>query len=97
MKPPRFYGESMTRSVWLKADDEVGDWDVRRQRITAGLEAGVEWAVVDDAADPSGLPVDVPPSSPSPRQPATVPSSAAPLPASSARRVVSSVIDFRLA
>jgi 3-dehydroquinate synthase II len=39
----------MTREVWLKADDEVGDWDARRRRITAGLEAGVDWVVVDEA------------------------------------------------
>ena len=38
----------MTRSVWLKADEEVGDWDARRRRITAGLEAGVDWVLVDD-------------------------------------------------
>jgi 3-dehydroquinate synthase II len=37
----------MTRAVWLKADDEVGDWDARRKRITAGLEAGVDWVLVD--------------------------------------------------
>jgi 3-dehydroquinate synthase II len=37
----------MTRSVWLKADDEVGDWDARRERITAGLEVGVDWVLVD--------------------------------------------------
>ncbi|WP_435179978.1 3-dehydroquinate synthase II [Halorussus sp. AFM4] len=39
----------MTRSVWLKADDAVGDWDDRRRRITAGLEAGVDWVLVDAA------------------------------------------------
>ena len=39
----------MTRSVWLKADDAVGDWDDRRKRITAGLEAGVDWVLVDAA------------------------------------------------
>ncbi|MFC5970513.1 3-dehydroquinate synthase II [Halomarina salina] len=39
----------MTRAVWLKADDEVGDWDARRRRITAGLEAGVDWVLVDRA------------------------------------------------
>jgi 3-dehydroquinate synthase II len=38
----------MTRSIWLKADDEVGDWDVRRKRITAGLEAGVDVVLVDE-------------------------------------------------
>ncbi|WP_231184633.1 3-dehydroquinate synthase II [Haladaptatus sp. DYF46] len=38
----------MTRSVWLKADSTVGDWDTRRKRITAGLEAGVDWILVDD-------------------------------------------------
>ncbi|WP_049971593.1 3-dehydroquinate synthase II [Haladaptatus cibarius] len=38
----------MTRSVWLKADSEVGDWDDRRKRITAGLEAGVDWVLVDE-------------------------------------------------
>ncbi|MFC6731957.1 MULTISPECIES: 3-dehydroquinate synthase II [unclassified Haladaptatus] len=37
----------MTRSVWLKADDTVGDWEARRKRITAGLEAGVDWVLVD--------------------------------------------------
>ena len=37
----------MTRSVWLKADDAVGDWDDRRRRITAGLESGVDWVLVD--------------------------------------------------
>ena len=36
------------RSVWLRADDTVGDWDRRRRRITAGLEAGVDWIVVDE-------------------------------------------------
>ncbi|MFD1687767.1 3-dehydroquinate synthase II [Halolamina salifodinae] len=39
----------MTRSVWLKADDTVGDWEARKQRITAGLEAGVDWVLVDEA------------------------------------------------
>ncbi|MFT4923732.1 MAG: 3-dehydroquinate synthase II [Haloarculaceae archaeon] len=38
----------MTRAVWLKADDEVGDWDDRKRRITAGLEAGVDWVLVDE-------------------------------------------------
>lgn len=38
----------MTRSVWLKADSDVGDWDDRRARITAGLEAGVDWVLVDE-------------------------------------------------
>ena len=37
----------MSRSVWLKADDEVGDWEARKARITAGLEAGVDWVLVD--------------------------------------------------
>ena len=38
----------MTRQVWLKADDAVGDWEARKQRITAGLEAGVDWVLVDE-------------------------------------------------
>ncbi len=38
----------MTRSVWLKADDSVGDWETRKRRITAGLEAGVDWVLVDE-------------------------------------------------
>ena len=38
----------MTRSVWLKADDEVGDWETRKRRITAGLEAGVDWVLIDE-------------------------------------------------
>ncbi|MES3517779.1 MAG: 3-dehydroquinate synthase II [Natronomonas sp.] len=37
----------MTRSIWLKADDSVGDWEARKRRITAGLEAGVDWVLVD--------------------------------------------------
>ena len=39
----------MTRSVWLKADDTVGDWEARKRRITAGLEAGGDWVLVDEA------------------------------------------------
>jgi len=39
----------MTREVWLKADDSVGDWERRKRRITAGLEAGVDWVLVDEA------------------------------------------------
>ncbi|GGL32232.1 3-dehydroquinate synthase II [Halarchaeum grantii] len=39
----------MTREVWLKADDSVGDWETRKRRITAGLEAGVDWVLVDEA------------------------------------------------
>jgi len=38
-----------TRTVWLKADDAVGDWEARKRRITAGIEAGVDWVVVDEA------------------------------------------------
>jgi len=38
----------MTPSIWLKADDEVGDWETRKRRITAGLEAGVDWILVDE-------------------------------------------------
>ncbi|MUV58108.1 3-dehydroquinate synthase II [Halogeometricum rufum] len=39
----------MTRSVWLKADDSVGDWEARKRRITAGLESGVDWVLVDES------------------------------------------------
>ncbi len=38
----------MTRSVWLKADDAVGDWEARKRRITAGIEAGVDRVLVDE-------------------------------------------------
>ncbi|MFB6162285.1 MAG: 3-dehydroquinate synthase II [Halococcoides sp.] len=38
----------MTRTVWLKADDTVGDWEDRKARITAGLEAGVDRVLVDE-------------------------------------------------
>ncbi|MGM0397386.1 MAG: 3-dehydroquinate synthase II [Halobacteriota archaeon] len=38
----------MTPSVWLKADDAVGDWETRKRRITTGLEAGVDWILVDE-------------------------------------------------
>ncbi|MFC6717134.1 3-dehydroquinate synthase II [Natrialbaceae archaeon GCM10025810] len=39
----------MTRAVWVKADDAVGDWDARRARITSALEAGADWVLVDEA------------------------------------------------
>ncbi|WP_290817238.1 3-dehydroquinate synthase II [Halovivax sp.] len=38
----------MTRAVWVKADDAVGDWEARRARITAALEAGADWVLVDE-------------------------------------------------
>ncbi|GAB7018378.1 3-dehydroquinate synthase II [Halostagnicola sp. A-GB9-2] len=38
----------MTRAVWIKADDTVGDWDERRARITTALEAGADWVLVDE-------------------------------------------------
>ena len=38
---------SDSRSVWLKADDSAGDWERRKKRITAGLEAGVDWVLCD--------------------------------------------------
>ncbi|WP_254863749.1 3-dehydroquinate synthase II [Halovivax gelatinilyticus] len=39
----------MTRAVWVKADDSVGDWEARRDRVTAALEAGADWVLVDEA------------------------------------------------
>ncbi|RJX50467.1 3-dehydroquinate synthase II [Halonotius pteroides] len=39
----------MTRTVWIKADDTVGDWETRKQRITTAIEAGVDWVLVDEA------------------------------------------------
>jgi 3-dehydroquinate synthase II len=39
----------MTRSVWLKADGDVGDWETRKRRITAGIESGVDWVLVDES------------------------------------------------
>lgn len=39
----------MTRSVWVKADDAIGDWDARRRRITAALEAGADWVLIDES------------------------------------------------
>jgi len=47
-KPTRADPPIMTRTVWLKADDAVGDWETRKQRITAGIEAGVDWVLVDE-------------------------------------------------
>ena len=38
----------MSRAVWIKADDEVGDWEDRRDRITAALEADADWVLVDE-------------------------------------------------
>ncbi len=39
----------MTRSVWIKADDSVGDWETRKRRITTAIEAGADWVLVDEA------------------------------------------------
>ena len=39
----------MTRTVWLKADDSVGEWETRKRRITTAIEAGVDWILVDEA------------------------------------------------
>ncbi|MFC5278585.1 3-dehydroquinate synthase II [Halorubrum rubrum] len=39
----------MTRTVWVKADGAVGDWEARKRRITAAIEAGVDWVLVDEA------------------------------------------------
>ena len=47
-KHTRADSTGMTRTVWIKADDAVGDWETRKQRITAGIEAGVDWVLVDD-------------------------------------------------
>ena len=38
----------MTRTVWIKADGNVGDWETRKRRITAGIEAGADWVLVDE-------------------------------------------------
>ncbi len=47
-KPLPFETRAMTRAVWVKADDAVGDWDARRARITTALEAGADWVLVDE-------------------------------------------------
>ncbi len=39
----------MTRTVWVKADDSVGEWETRKRRITTAIEAGVDWVLVDEA------------------------------------------------
>ncbi|GAB7008347.1 3-dehydroquinate synthase II [Halorubrum trueperi] len=38
----------MTRTVWIKADGSVGDWEARKRRITAAIEAGADWVLVDE-------------------------------------------------
>ena len=38
----------MTRTVWVKADDSVGDWETRKRRITTAIEAGADWVLVDE-------------------------------------------------
>ncbi len=48
-KPFPFEHRGMTRAVWVKADDAVGDWDDRRARITTALEAGADWVLIDEA------------------------------------------------
>jgi len=39
----------MTRTVWVKADGDVGDWEARKRRITAAIEAGADWVLVDES------------------------------------------------
>jgi 3-dehydroquinate synthase II len=39
----------MTRTVWVKADGSVGDWETRKRRITSAIEAGADWVLVDEA------------------------------------------------
>ena len=39
----------MTRTVWVKADGTVGEWNTRKRRITAAIEAGADWVLVDEA------------------------------------------------
>jgi 3-dehydroquinate synthase II len=39
----------MTRTVWVKADGAVGDWEARKRRITTAIEAGADWVLVDEA------------------------------------------------
>ena len=48
-KPAAREFTSMTRTVWVKADGEVGDWETRKRRITAAIEAGADWVLVDEA------------------------------------------------
>jgi len=38
----------MTRTVWVKADGDVGDWETRKRRVTAAIEAGADWVLVDE-------------------------------------------------
>lgn len=38
----------MDRTVWIKADETVGDWEDRKRRITTALEAGADWVLVDE-------------------------------------------------
>ncbi|MDB9253599.1 3-dehydroquinate synthase II [Halorubrum ezzemoulense] len=38
----------MTRTVWVKADGAVGDWEARKRRVTAAIEAGADWVLVDE-------------------------------------------------
>ena len=47
-KPIRGDTPVMTRTVWIKADDAVGDWETRKARITTAIEAGADWVLVDE-------------------------------------------------
>ncbi len=38
----------MSRTVWVKADGAVGDWETRKRRVTAAIEAGADWVLVDE-------------------------------------------------
>jgi len=36
------------KEIWIKADDEVGTWEKKKSRITAGLESGVDGVLVEE-------------------------------------------------
>ncbi len=36
------------KEIWIKADDEVGTWEEKKSRITAGLESGVDGVLVEE-------------------------------------------------
>ncbi|MWV63368.1 3-dehydroquinate synthase II [Halorubrum sp. JWXQ-INN 858] len=39
----------MTRTIWVKADASVGDWEARKRRVTTAIEAGADWVLVDES------------------------------------------------
>ena len=42
------FSEMKEKEIWVRADADVGSWEERKSRITAGLESGVDGVLVEE-------------------------------------------------